>query len=279
MMGRVRLTRAGELQEDIQVLSYVVTAPDVVQLVEVGVYDAMADVYLPNNGTSIQWPGGAMQTPRDSIQVLRCQPGAFYNSTQLSCLACDRGMFQPESGRDSCLSCRIFALSYQDEVGQTVCKSCPANTMRAYTASLVSVAACECVQDYWAPKLASAWECSACPPGAACFGETALPRAKPGYWAYPLKRDANGTATLRVGFGFIPCAYFTSNECRGGNASHTAVCSTGFVGTACSVCDEGYYKFIGDCKGCGSDQGLGRFTNLLVLAGMIFAWIIVNQYV
>jgi hypothetical protein len=268
MTGSVRLTRSGELQVAIRVVNYFPTLP-----VEVGVYDAVRNLYLPSNATEVQWPGGTLHPPRDSIPILHCPPGAFYNSTKLACLPCERGTFQPDKGRDSCISCRIFALSYQADVGMTACTSCPANTTRAYTADLQSIAACECASGYWAPNVTAAWVCSSCPVGAACFGKSALPRAEPGYWAYPMTRNAS------VRIGFIPCSYFTSTECKGGNESHTAVCNVGFIGAACSVCDEGYYKFIGNCKACGSDEGMGRFFNLLALAGMILAWVVVNQYV
>lgn len=41
---------------------------------------------------------------------------------------------------------------------------------------------------------------------------------------------------------------------------------------------RGHYKFVGTCYACGSQSGIGGLTNFLVLAGMIIAWIGVNQY-
>ena len=73
------------------------------------------------------------------------------------------------------------------------------------------------------------------------------------------------------------CRYFAALSCLGGNKNATAQCNEGFVGTACSVCDEGYYKFVGNCVKC-EDGFTGKLINILLLVCLVALWVGINHF-
>ena len=75
----------------------------------------------------------------------------------------------------------------------------------------------------------------------------------------------------------MACKYFTAPSCKGGTKNATAQCKEGFVGAACSVCDEGYYKFVGDCKKC-EDGVSGKLINIVLVVCLVSLWVGINHF-
>ncbi|KAH8071880.1 hypothetical protein JL720_11383 [Aureococcus anophagefferens] len=140
------------------------------------------------------------------------------------CARCPVGTYSPGNG-EGCSAC-YGETSYADERGLTACKTCPANSARAWTLLDAGVALdeCVCLFGYYSSVANASYvrgssrhatwglpgvDCLPCPDGASCLGYGHAPLTRPNHWAHV--DDPTRTAECRPGLG--RCAVNAAN-CR-----------------------------------------------------------------
>lgn len=153
-----------------------------------------------------------------------CPKGTYADPTadtaNRQCKPCAAGTFAFTAGATQCIRCdtivNVGTTSYQDTMGQSECKRCPANTARMRSAPGLSINECLCEKGYYqAEGKLSGSPCVACPAGAECPGSVFLdnrtdaavnasPHPIEGFWGftdYPntFYPCANGAEQCKVG--------------------------------------------------------------------------------
>ena len=236
----------------------------------------------------------------DGLQCLPCAPGSFSTSSRTAqCSLCPPGHYQDRPEQSQCLPCDTssFAAGY----GNSACSSCGRNALTRTTAS-VSSSACVCLGGYYGNALADSTAsnngCRACPEGGNCcaYPVDRLGRVLPEEWM----RRTNSSSSLDVcdlgvtdpvplpGYiestviaaGIVRCR--SKEACRGvldyTARNTTSRCMDGYGGIHCGTCEEGYYRFYGECLACGTETvqwfrvgGMLIFFTILILTSVEFS--------
>ena len=236
----------------------------------------------------------------DGLQCLPCAPGSFSTSSRTAqCSLCPPGHYQDRPEQSQCLPCDTssFAAGY----GNSACSSCGRNALTRTTAS-VSSSACVCLGGYYGNALADSTAdnngCQACPEGGNCcaYPVDGLGHVRPEEWM----RRTNSSSSLDVcdlgvtdpvplpGYiestviaaGIVRCR--SKEACRGvldyTARNTTSRCMDGYGGIHCGTCEEGYYRFYGECLACGTEAvqwfrvgGMVIFFTILILTSVEFS--------
>ncbi|KAH8070117.1 hypothetical protein JL721_5341 [Aureococcus anophagefferens] len=212
----------------------------------------------------------------DGYDRCSCAKGYVLDRATGDCEGCAAGTYdagpRPGENGEGCSAC-YGETSYADERGLTACKTCPANSARAWTLLDAGVALdeCVCLFGYYSSVANASYvrgssrhatwglpgvDCLPCPDGASCLGYGHAPLTRPNHWAHV--DDPTRTAECRPGLG--RCAVNAAN-CRPLEASMIwgtigviesdvvcadvgYECAEGYGNTLCErVSSPGYYKF------------------------------------
>jgi hypothetical protein len=228
-------------------------------------------------------------SPGNGIQENSCSPcgiGLYNDGSSSSCSSCKPGTFSNSSGASFCGSCQkgkysdVFNACYCNlcpkgkwseallQNSREQCINCPSGKFGP-SEGLSSISMCEnCPAGSYNPieGAASSNFCVKCPisPGIICDSGTFNPTIKPGYWS-------DGELV----YSCIPQAACVGGSFLSLQVNQTASstpCSTGYSGSLCSDCDQGFFRLIGLCRKCLS-QGI-RYTVLfmIVLLILVVVW-------
>ncbi|CAE7885739.1 unnamed protein product, partial [Symbiodinium sp. KB8] len=235
------------------------------------------------------------------LQCLPCPPGSYSTSSGTArCTLCPPGHYQDRPEQSQCLPCDTS--SYAAGYGNSACSSCGRNALTRTTAS-VSPSACVCLGGYYGNALADSAStenngCRACPAGGNCcaYPVDQAGGVLPEEWM----RRTNSSFSLDVcdlGVtepvplpGFIESTVTPSGivRCRSREACQgvldytarntTSRCRPGYGGIDCGTCEQGYYRFYGECLACGTEAiqwfrvgGMVIFFTILILTSVEFS--------
>ena len=244
----------------------------------------------PRSGQAICFPciPGTRQHETGQSFCHQCLPGhaskqeGNFNST---CTACNRGTYQPNRGRPSCIICGDGGTSNKvrtDCVKTTwkVAKDCTKYEYlddRCYNATLhdskniydqLNMGDAVCTDE----EKTKYYHCATCPNGANCSHDRAslsTLRNLPGWWRIPheFEPDNNGKGTINL---YARCPFV--DDCSGGELynNNTLVtlnqCANETTSVLCSRCESGYTRIGVKCQPCAAESAAILSIVALVVA-------------
>jgi hypothetical protein len=199
-------------------------------------------------------------SPEGSTTCSLCPPGSISNSNGSAfCSLCPPGTYLHQEAYSSCLSCATGR--YSSDYGSTKCQFCIDGSI---TANEAAQSEFDCICSFG--EYGQPWNqkpCKSCILGAGsvCSLNTSTPYVHSGYW-----RD--GSANELV----YRC--FPSDACSETGFDLQTLCSAGYTGDHCGMCDAAIaYRQDMYCKLCGDNQVTlgGVFTLSIIVALIVVA--------
>eukprot|EP00003_Mantamonas_plastica_P006159 TRINITY_DN14_c0_g1_i9.p1 TRINITY_DN14_c0_g1~~TRINITY_DN14_c0_g1_i9.p1 ORF type:complete len:6024 (+),score=1988.35 TRINITY_DN14_c0_g1_i9:844-18915(+) len=194
------------------------------------------------NGTRFVDCGAVLaNTQRDALRGDRC--------------VCSPGYYQSQDAAAECIPCAIGF--YQEEAEQSQCNACPVNQDTSDRLASTSATDCSCLDGYY--NTPDNPECRLCIKGAICRKNEKIEPTS-GFFRFEKETDK-----------LFRCP--VAAACKGGGNSS---CNVGYTGPLCSICEDGYGKFGGECLYCGSPFWNSVLVMLFMVGGSVMLLFLVR---
>jgi hypothetical protein len=210
-----------------------------------GTYSSSTDLWCK------QCPIGKHSGSSSVIQCSSCPLGTYADSTGLSaCIVCPTPKFTLAGGATSVEDCQGCQAGYQVSANST-CSACPQGKFSVqgtcascpqgkYSSDSASTSCNDCPQGKWsnAIEITSSDRCNSCPSnGVQCNSGSSVPFVLAG-WFRNLSISPDSVMLC------VP-----QDVClQAGNGS--TECLSGYQGSACSSCEDGYFRLGERCRFC-----------------------------
>jgi len=214
-----------------------------------------------------------------------CQacPAGTRGTEDRQCEPCEVGYYSPEASviegtgfagagavyrAAICIECDTLGPTrYTDEVGASVCKTCPENTQRSIGSPGFVINECLCKPGFWQTEgQDNGAACTPCQePGGVCLGglssgKNLAPYNADGWW---------GQKEATTGI-FIEC--FTGPEwCH-----ENYVCDSKHQGRMCVACADNYFSIGGFCIECYDSDAKNYTVTLILIIIVVSLWVLLN---
>lgn len=178
--------------------------------------------HIDASGQCAKCPEGQESVVDGSKECISCGTGSVYNPTTQKCDICRRGTY---SNGTACNPCAKGTYQNLDE--STECLECPYGSSTVAPGS-DSVYDCICKEGFYGQV---GGPCSDCPLFSRCPYNSTWPEVEDGSWMDSDKLQLP-----------VQCSPLLS--CEDGR------CTTGYTGTRCGSCSEGYYRSLLMCVKC-----------------------------